>query len=72
MAKGKIVIPPRKNIGKTVKSIVKEGPQTPQKQVISKGKSQSFVQQVQKSRIPTPTQNQRGKIKSIDSKDLTK
>jgi hypothetical protein len=72
MAKGRIIIPPKKNIGKTIKSIVKKGPKMPQKQVLSKAKSQSFVQQVQKSQVPKPSQNQRGKVKSTDSKDLTR
>ena len=72
MAKGRIVIPPKKNIGKTIKKIVKEGPKVQPVQTKAKGKSQNFVQQVQKSKIPTPSQNQRGRILSKDSRDLTK
>lgn len=72
MAKGRIIIPPKKNVSKTVKSIVKQGPNSSQKQVLSKAKSQSFVKQVQASQVPKPSQNQRGRIKSSGPKDLTR
>ena len=65
-------IPPKGNTAKNIKKIVQQGPKTQPSQTLSKGQTQSFVQHVQKSRVPTPSQNQRGKIKSIDSKDLTR
>jgi len=71
MAK-KIIIPPKKNIGATVKNIVKQGAKTQPTQTLNQGKTRSFTQQVQKSRIPTPSQNQRGRIKSKSPRDLTR
>lgn len=72
MAKGRIIIPPKRSIRETVKLLVKQGPKTPEKEVLAKAKSKRFVQQVQKSRVPKPSQNQRGKVKSTDAKDLTR
>lgn len=70
MAKGRVVIPPRRNIGKTVKAIVNRGPSKPQVTTLARGKAQSMVQKVQQSRVPTPSQNQRGRVSSRDSRDL--
>jgi hypothetical protein len=72
MAKGRIVIPPRRNIGKTVKAIVNRGPIKSPQPIMAKGKTQNKVQQIQQSRIPTPSQNQRGRIRSKDERDLTR
>lgn len=71
MAKARI-IPPRKSIQKTVQTIIKNGPKLPVKTTISKGTFQNKATAVKASRIPQPAQNQRGRIKSKDEKDLTR
>jgi hypothetical protein len=72
MAKGKVSLPPRKSIGSTINKIQSQGPKAPSAQVMSRGAKQSFVQHVQRSKIPTPTQNQRGRIMTTNSRDLTR
>lgn len=65
-------MPPRKNIGKTVKAIISQGPKLQPQATLAKGKAQSFVQHVQRARTPTPPQNQRGRVLNKDSRDLTR
>ena len=72
MAKGKIIVPPKKSIAKNIKNIIKNGPRIQPSTTLSKGKLLSFVKNVQKSSNPAPSQNQRGKILSKASKDLTR
>lgn len=71
MAKGR-KLPPKKNIGKTVKAIIAKGPKTQPRQTLAKGATKSHVQQVQKSRVPKPSQNQRGKTPDKGGMDLTR
>lgn len=71
MAK-KIIIPPRKNIKAQVKKIIQKGPKSPVASTTQKGANKSKVEQVQKSRVPNPSENQRGRIRSKDEKDLTR
>lgn len=72
MAKGRIVIPPRKSIKKNIKQIIKRGPAMPRRQPLVQGPAKSHAHQVQLSRIPRPSENQRGRVKSINPKDLTR
>lgn len=71
MAKGR-KLPPKKDIGKTVKNIIAKGKKVQPKETIAKGKTKSHVQQVQKSRAPKPSQNQRGKTPDKGGRDLTR
>jgi len=70
MAKGRI--PPRKNIGKTVKSIIARGKRTQPEETLKRGRFKNFVDMVKKSRIPHPPQNQRGKVLAKQVNDLTR
>ncbi len=65
-------IPPKSNAAKNIKKIVQQGPKPQPPQTLAKGKTQSFVQHVEKSKLPQPSQNQRGKVKSNDGHDLTR
>jgi hypothetical protein len=72
MAKGRRPLPPKKNIGSTIKNIVKQGPQAQPSITLAKGQTQSFVQQVNKSKSAAPSQNQRGKVLNSTGRDLTR
>ena len=69
MAK-KIIIPPKRNMKTRIKDVVRKGPQPQTPVIVAQGASKSRVAQVQQSRIPKPAENQRGRIKSKDERDL--
>lgn len=71
MAK-KIIIPPKKNLRKQIESIVRKGPRIRAQAVTTKGPSPSYAISVQRSRVPNPSANQRGRILSRSERDLTR
>lgn len=68
----KRTIPPKGTTTKNIKKIVKQGPKTQANQTLRKGPSQSHVARVIASKQSTPSQNQRGKIKGINDRELTR
>jgi len=71
MAK-KIIIPPRNSIKTKIKDIISQGPKPKAPTIAAQGPSKSHVAQVEQSRIPKPAQNERGRIRSKDERDLTR
>lgn len=71
MAK-KIIIPPKKNLRKQIESVVRKGPQNGNQAITVKGPSPSYATTVQRSRVPNPSANQRGRILSRSERDLTR
>ncbi|MCI5091185.1 hypothetical protein [Phaeodactylibacter sp.] len=71
MAK-KIIIPPKKNMRKQIESTVRRGPKIQSQAILAKGASQSYTAGVQRSRVPNPSENQRGRILSRDERSLTR
>lgn len=71
MAK-KIIIPPKKSMRKQIESIVRKGPKIQSQAILAKGASQSNTASVQRSRVPNPSENQRGRILSRDERSLTR
>jgi len=70
MAKGKL--PPKKSVGKNTEKILKQAKKTAAKETTTKGKSKNHVDAVKKSKVPKPSQNQRGRIPTKGDSDLTR
>lgn len=71
MSKGR-KLPPTSKIGQVTKAIRAQGKKTQPKETIAKGPTKSHAQQVQKSRVPKPSQNQRGRTPDKGGMDLTR
>lgn len=55
---------------KQIESIVRKGPQIKNQAIIAKGPSPSYMANIQLSRVPNPSANQRGRILAKDEQSL--